>query len=117
MDYYSLSVYNTCRRLYRQIEMSTQKVAREVRIVSIAEAKRWVEQIMENIAFANDAFETKERRIRFIRQAIAILQRLEIRVRIFFDLGFLREKGFAAIMNLEGSVMRQLEGWEKSQVQ
>ena len=115
MEFYSLKVYNTARRLYCQLDRSTQKATREVRITSIAEAKRWIESIMENIAFANEAFETKENRIRFIQQAITILHRLEIRVRIFLDLGHIKAKGFDAIINLEASVLRQLQGWERAQ--
>ncbi len=115
MDFHALNVYNTARRLYRQLDQSTQKVAREVRITSIAEAKRWIESIMENIAFANEAFESKENRLQLIQQAIIILQRLEIRVRIFLDLGFIKKAGFDAIIDLEASALRQLQGWEKAQ--
>lgn len=114
MDFHALNVYNTVRLLYGQLERSTQKVPRDVRISNVAEVRRWIEQVMEYIAFANEAFETKENRLRFIRNAINVMHRIEIRVRIYFDLGFIKEKGFDAITNLEASVVRQLCGWEKA---
>lgn len=114
MEYYALNVYNTARLLYQQLERSTQKVPREDRISSVVEVKRWIEQVMEYIAFANEAFETKENRLQFIRNAINVMHRIEIRVRIYFDLGHIKEKGFDAITNLEASVVRQLRGWEKA---
>jgi len=55
MDFHALNVYNTVRLLYGQLERSTQKVPRDVRISNVAEVRRWIEQVMEYIAFANEA--------------------------------------------------------------
>ena len=110
MEYYALNVYNTARLLYQQLERSTQKVPREDRISSVVEVKRWIEQVMEYIAFANEPFESKENKVKFIRQALGTMRR------IYFDLGHVKKKGFDAIINLEASIVRQLQGWEKAQI-
>ena len=116
MEYYALNVYNTARLLYQQLERSTQKVPREDRISSVVEVKRWIEQVMEYIAFANEPFESKTNKVKFIRQVLGTMRRIEIRVRIYFDLGHVKKKGFDAIINLEASIVRQLQGWEKAQI-
>ena len=94
-----------------QIERSTQKIPRNVRMNQLAEAEKWVITIMENIAFANKVVNNARARYEFIATALNHLHKLEIRMRVFFDLGIIREVGFDAIIRIEADVERQLTGW------
>lgn len=111
MEIQSLPVYNKTRQLYIQIQASTQKAPRNIRVNQLSVIENMLIDIMEHIAFANAALENPGERYRFISNAIGILHRVEIRVRILFDLNYIKKQGFNAIIKLESEVARQLNGW------
>lgn len=112
METSKLPVYNAARELYLQITRSTQKCPVNLRRGRIAALEEGVLRIMDGIAFANDATDIRSR-LTFIGEARKQLREIEIEMRCVFDLGFLRKKGFAAIIRCEENVARQLAGWEK----
>ena len=77
----------------------------------IAKAEDSIISVMEHLSFADEAIADVTRRRVFIRQAIRIMKKTEIRVRILYDLHLIKKTGFSAIMLLEDDVTRQLQGW------
>lgn len=67
--------------------------------------------IMKNIAFANYR---KEARAKYLKDALDDLEDVQISTRVLLDLGFIHEKGFAAIIRKEAETYTQLEAWRNS---
>lgn len=105
-------VYGELRLLHRQFAMSTKKAPINIKRGAIAEAELAIIQVMDSVSFASESASPVER-LTLIRDALRTLRFVEIRVRTLRDLGFIPEKGYAAIMLHEDSTARQLTGWLK----
>lgn len=68
-------------------------------------------QIMKKIAFANYRIDS---RAVFLEEALDVLEDIQISSRILLDLGYIHEKGFAAIIRKEAETHIQLEAWRNS---
>lgn len=106
-----LPVYNTTRQLYKQLRRSTQKVPVNVSRGPVAETEYLLIGMLDTLSFAE--FSTKATRMDYIQEAQKILNRVKIRVRTFYDLGYIHKKGFKALMRYENSVAAQLSLWAK----
>ena len=115
MQVEKLPVYNATRELFLQINRSTQKCPIDLRRGRINAIKEKVLAIMASIAYANLAVESRVR-LRYIDEASQSLRELKVEIRCLFDLGYLRRKGFSAIIRHEENVARQLDGWQRSTV-
>lgn len=111
MDHYKLPVYNSARELVLQLTKSTQKVPRDIRITFVRDMQLKGMAIMRNIAFANYRI---KRRAEYLSSALEDLEGFQIDTRTLLDLGFIHEKGFAAIIRKEAETYTQLEAWRNS---
>ena len=66
---------------------------------------------MEHLSFADEELGSAERRMAFIKAAMRIMRKVCIRIRVMYDLHYIKKTGFSALMILEDDVMRQLQGW------
>ena len=110
MESSKLKVYNRARILAEQINLSTQKVPRATKYRYIDPIVVMVYGIMEYISFAND---NAEQRVAFIDAALSNLAMLKVRVRIVYDMKYMKRKGYDAVIREEENVTRQLIGWRK----
>lgn len=108
-----LPVYNATRRLAIQFAQSTRKAPVNIKRGAIGECEHSIIQIMDSLSFA-EAYPTKAEKLTFIRDAKRTLQFVEVRLRTLYDLGYIKARGYSAIMEREDNVMRQLEGWQKA---
>lgn len=111
MDHYKLPVYNAARELVVQLTSSTQKVPRDIRITFVRDMQLKGMAIMKNIAFANYRI---KRRAEYLTTALEDLEDVQISARVLLDLGFIHEKGFAAIIKKETETYTQLDAWKTS---
>ena len=106
-----LPVYNRTRLLVDQFLLSTKKAPINTKRGLIARTEDALISVMEHIAFADEMLAHPETRAAYLKAAIRIMRKVEIRVRILYDLHFIKKSGFAALMLLEDDIMRQLQGW------
>ena len=106
-----LPVYNRTRMLFLQLEASTKKLPINIKRGYLAKTEEAVISVLEHLAFADEAMADPRRRLAFIAAAQKIMRKVEIRVRIMYDLHYIKKSGLSALMLLEDDVMRQLAGW------
>ena len=106
-----LPVYNKTRQLFDQFEMSTRKAPVNIKRGIIARVEESLVSVLEHLAFADRMMADPRARLAYIKAAMRIMQKTEVRVRILYDLHFIKKSGLSAIMLLEDDVMRQLQGW------
>lgn len=107
----NLPVYNKARTLTLQFLESTKKAPINTKRGLIARTENALVSVMEHLAFADEMMAVPTSRAAFIRAAMRIMRKVKIRVRILYDLHFIRKSGFSALMLLEDDVMRQLQAW------
>lgn len=110
-------VYNVARRLCEQLKRSTQKVPVNDKRGTIADVERNIVNLMRISVKANRCVNNAEARANFIRSAQDIILDIELDVRIMFDLGIIKPKGFAQLMRIEDDISGQLYSWMRSTVQ
>ena len=106
-----LPVYNRTRMLFLQLEASTKKLPINIKRGYLAKTEEAVISVLEHLAFADEAMADPRRRLAFIAAAQKIMRKVEIRVRIMYDLHYIKKSGLSALMLIEDDVMRQLAGW------
>ena len=106
-----LPVYNKTRRLFEQFELSTRKVPINIKRGIIAKTEEALISVLEHLSFADEALADLKRRRAFILASMKVMRKVEIRVRILYDLHLIQKSGYSAISLLEDDVMRQLQGW------
>ena len=106
-----LPVYNRTRMLFLQLEASTKKLPINIKRGYLAKTEEAVISVLEHLAFADEAMADPRRRLAFISAAQKIMRKVEIRVRIMYDLHYIKKSGLSALMLIEDDVMRQLAGW------
>lgn len=116
MEIAQLPVYNKTRRLVNQVLSSSHKATKNLKIALVDKIEANLISVLENIAFANKSVDNTEKRIDFIDAAIKIMEKVEVRVRILYDLGGIKKSGLTSIIFLEDDVMRQLIGWKNSSI-
>ena len=109
-----LPVYNKTRMLFLQLEESTRKLPINIKRGYLAKTEESIISVLEHLAFADDAVDDPNRRLAFIKAAQKIMRKVQVRVRIMYDLHYIKKSGLSAIMMLEDDVMRQLAGWRNS---
>lgn len=112
-EFHSLPVYKAAIELERQFSASTQKAKRTLRYGKIDTLHREIVDFIVKVSFACD-FECD--RVALIDEALLMMKRIKIQVRIILDLGGLTKNGFAAVVKAEEDVARQLNGWRNSLV-
>lgn len=108
-----LPVYQKARHLVLQIYESTKKSPVWIKRDTIQKYLNMGVEVMVLASFANRQHEPGERAAR-LRKAIANMQEIEVGIRLVYDLGYLSNSGFSAIMRYEAEVTQQLYGWLKS---
>ena len=106
-----LPVYNRTRMLFLQLEASTKKLPINIKRGYLAKTEEAVISVLEHLAFADEAMADPRRRLAFIAAAQKIMRKVEIRVRIMYDLHYIKKSGLSALMLIEDDVMRHLAGW------
>lgn len=106
-----LPVYNKTRQLFLQFELSTKKAPIDIKRGIISDTKSEIIRILEHLSFADEMVNSVEARMVFIEDAIRTMRSVKVRVRILFDLHYIKKSGFAALIALEEDVFRQLQGW------
>jgi len=94
--------------------MSTKKAPINMKRGYIARTEDAIVSVLEHLAFADQMLAFPESRLSFLKAAIRTMRKVEVRVRILYDLHFIKKSGFSALMMLEDDVMRQLQGWYNS---
>lgn len=107
-----LPVYNDARRLYEQFCRSTRKLPINIKRGAIAETEQWIINILDLVSFADD--EDGARKAEIIRMALDYAYKVMIRARTLRNINMLPISGFSAIVSIEDSLSRQLEGWAAS---
>ena len=110
-EFHSLPVYKAAIELERQFSMSTQKAKKVLKYGKIDQLYREVVDFIVKVAFACDY---DGDRLKLIDESLAMLRRIKIQVRILLDIGGITKNGFAAMVQAEENLGRQLQGWKKS---
>lgn len=109
-----LPAYNKTRQLTLQFLESTKKAPINTKRGLIARTENALVSVMEHLAFADEMLTEPKSRLAFIKASIRIMRKVKVRVRILYDLHYIKKSGFSALMLLEDDVMRQLQGWYNS---
>ena len=111
-DELRLPVYNDARRLYEQFCRSTRKLPINTKRGAIAETELWIINLLECISFADDT--DGKQKADNVKEALKYAYKIMIRVRTLRNLNLLPISGFSAIVAIEDSLARQLDGWANS---
>jgi hypothetical protein len=106
-----LPVYDKTRQLYKQLRRSTQKVPVIVSRGPVAETESLLIGMLDSLSFAE--FSSNTARMDYIQEAQKILNRVKIRVRTLYDLGYIHKKGYLALVRYENSAAKQLSLWAR----
>ena len=110
-EFYALPVYKAAIELERQFCASTQKTKRQLKYGKVDKIYQEIIDFIIKVAFACDY---DGDRVKMIDEALAMMRRIKIQVRIILDLGGMTKNGFAAVVKAEEDVSRQLSGWKNS---
>lgn len=110
-EFYALPVYKAAIELERQFCASTQKTKRQLKYGKVDKIYQEIIDFIVKVAFACDY---DGDRVKMIDEALAMMRRIKIQVRIILDLGGMTKNGFAAVVKAEEDVSRQLNGWKNS---
>ena len=110
-EFYALPVYKAAIELERQFCASTQKTKRQLKYGKVDKIYQEIIDFIVKVAFACDY---DGDRVKMIDEALAMMRRIKIQVRIILDLGGMTKNGFAAVVKAEEDVSRQLSGWKNS---
>lgn len=110
-EFYALPVYKAAIELERQFCASTQKTKRQLKYGKVDKIYKEIIDFIVKVAFACDY---DGDRVEMIDEALAMMRRIKIQVRIILDLGGMTKNGFAAVVKAEEDVSRQLNGWKNS---
>lgn len=110
-EFYALPVYKAAIELERQFCASTQKTKRQLKYGKVDKIYQEIIDFIVKVTFACDY---DGDRVKMIDEALAMMRRIKIQVRIILDLGGMTKNGFAAVVKAEEDVSRQLSGWKNS---
>ena len=110
-EFHALPVYKAAIELERQFCASTQKTKRQLKYGKVDKIYQEIIDFIVKVAFACDY---DGDRVKMIDEALAMMRRIKIQVRIILDLGGMTKNGFAAVVKAEEDVSRQLSGWKIS---
>lgn len=110
-EFHALPVYKAAIELERQFCASTQKTKRQLKYGKVDKIYQEIIDFIVKVAFACDY---DGDRVKMIDEALAMMRRIKIQVRIILDLGGMTKNGFAAVVKAEEDVSRQLSGWKNS---
>lgn len=106
-EYFALPVYKKAVDLIKQLTNSTQKTPNFIKIGILKDTQT---DIINIIYYIQQAANSKDKQ-EFIKQAYTLSKKVQINIRIFYDLGFMSKGGFAATSSLSEDLVRQLYGW------
>lgn len=109
-----LKVYSSAMALDSQFRASTQKVPKMYKLTDCAKISDGIESLLYDITMAQEMKDHLDRRVKCLNEAIDVLRRIEMRVRMLWNNGYITGMGFSAIMVKEDETMRQLIGWRNS---
>ena len=108
-----LPSYNKTRELFEQFERSTQKRPPNIKRGKIAEVENGLMDIMLFISQAELLKDKPEERAAKLIEAQKVLQNIKLTIRILFDLHFIPNTGWSALMLLEDDLAAQLYSWKR----
>jgi len=109
-----LKVYSSAMALDSQFRASTQKVPKMFKLTDCARISDGIESLLYDITMAQEMKDHLDKRVKYLNEAIDVLRRVEMRVRMLWNNGNITGMGFSAIMVKEDETMRQLVGWRNS---
>lgn len=112
-EYYDLHVYKKCIDLLKQLLASTQKSPNYVKFGMIQDLQKELLNIASEICYAANS---KQNKVNFLKNAYKQAKHLQVCVRVLLDINAITKKGFYAISTLSEDVVRQLQGWLKSEI-
>ena len=108
-----LPSYNKTRELFEQFEKSTQKRPPNIKRGICADIENGLMDIMFMISQAELLMERPAERAEKLARAQDTLLGIKLKIRILFDLHFLPETGWSALMLLEDDLAGQLYSWKR----
>ena len=108
-----LPSYNKTRELFEQFEKSTQKRPPNIKRGMCAEIENGLMHILFMISKAELLMDKPAERAEKLGEAKDTLLDIKLKIRILFDLHFIKPEGWSALMLLEDDLTAQLYSWKR----